>query len=245
MGRKKGQKKTFNIELAHLMADEYMRMADRAIKKMPKEGKTAKRRIIDNQKGLESSACIYIAISALAFAIEIHFKSILFTIKKGAQEGHDLEQLWKSLPKPIQTWISEVFDNNFDSETKKWAFILSFSPPSPNLFTTNPPKKVKATPSEIQIPNSTAFGMIKGHCIAFQQGRYAYERPPAPKLKHILYNLDGLQLLAWLTRALAIQTHKEFALARKTGKIKDLGDTMSVEINFPKSVEKFPKNESA
>lgn len=240
MGRKKkpnksSEKKTFNIELAHLMADEYMRMADRLIKKVPTLEK------IDKQENPESSASIYIAISSLAFAIEVHFKSLLYTLKKGTRDGHNLAMLWNSLPKDIQTWLSEVFDQNFDSESKKWAYIVSWSPPHTPM---KPGEKRAYNMIKIKTPENSAFGMIKGHRNAFQQGRYAYESPPAPKLKAIMYNLDGLQLLAWLTRGLAIHLHKEFELARKTGKIKEKGDHLSLEFNLPKSIQKFPHNET-
>jgi len=218
---------TFNIELAHLMADEYMRMADRLIKAVPEQQKNG------------NNASIYIAISSLAFAIEVHFKSILFTCMKGPEDGHNLEELWNSLPKPIQNWLSEVFDENFDTENKKWGVIFSFSPPSAELIA-DPNFKGLYKVTKVQTPTNTALGMIQGHRIAFQQGRYAYERPPAPNLKRILYNLDGLQLLAWLTRAMAIQLYEDFKLARKTGKIKVSGYQRSVVLDFPENIEKFP-----
>lgn len=213
------------------MADEYMRLADRLIKKVPTNEKT------DKQDHHQRSASIYVAISSLAFAIEVHLKSILYTNKKGTAEGHDLERLWNALPEPIQTWLSEVFDQNFDSENQKWNYNIIFSP-----LTSKPRPIFIYKPIKLQFPENTALGMIQGHRTSFQQGRYAYELPLVPKLKYIYYNLEGLQLLAWLTRALAIQVHNEFELAKKTNKIKDLGDHLSVTINFPRHVEKFPSN---
>jgi len=211
------EKDTFNLKLAHLMADEYMRLADRSIK-------TA-----SQQEKVERMASICLAISLLAFAMEIYMKSILYSVDNRTEGGHDLARLWKRLPSPLKHWLSDSFDKNFDSENETWrSFLL-----------TSPQLRGKAT-KKVKLPEFTAYGMIKGHRNAFREGRYAYERPPGQKLKNILYNLNGLKILSWLIRELALLTSETVEDVRKKNEMEKIDKKIEIEIKIPKSIRPFP-----
>lgn len=212
------EKDTFNLKLAHFMADDYLRMADRSIKAIPQRQKD------------EKTASICLAISSLAFAMEIYLKSILFSIDERTEGGHDLAKLWKRLPAPIKDWLSQNFVDNFDSENEKWTYIVFFSPHLRGLD----------IPTKIKMPDFTAYGIIKGHRDAFRMGRYAFERPPGRKLKTIIYNLNGLKILSWLIRELAHHSAKAVEEAKKSGEGEDLGAKISVTVKFPENIGPFP-----
>lgn len=60
--------------------------------------------------------------------------------------------------------------------------------------------------------------MIEGHRLAFKVARYGYELSSALKLKHILYNIEGLQILSLFTRALAYNTFEKLQEAKEAKK---------------------------
>lgn len=130
-------------------------------------------------------------------------------------------------------YLTENFDNNYKSNGKDWAFMVLFSPSL----------RGAAEQRNIKVPESSAFGIIKGHSLAFQVGRYGYELPPPPKLKPILYNIEGLQILSWITRALAYNTYEKLQEAKKANKGKE--GLHSAKIPFPSgSIEKFPSDDT-
>lgn len=207
------------------MADSYMKMADREVNELfyflsgsEFEGKTT------------GSKCLI--ISSFAFSLEIYFKSILFCVDEQTRIGHDLEILWDELPSGIQEWLTTNFDNNYKSSGKDWSVMILVSP---NL-------RGKSKSAKIKTPGSTALDIIKGHRNAFSVGRYGYEQPAPPKIKPILYNIEGLQILAWLTRGLAYHVMKKLVSAKEAKKGE--GGHLTASINLPSGqIERFPPKE--
>jgi hypothetical protein len=203
-----------------------MRMADREVNELfySLSGSEFKQRTT-------GSKCI--VISSFAFSLEIYFKTILFCADEQARGGHNLENLWNELPDGIQTWLTTNFDNNYKSTGKDWSVMLLFSP---NLRGTS--KKATFT-----TPDTTAFGMIKGHRNAFSVGRYGYEEPESQKIKPILYNINGLQILSWLTRSLAYHVSKELEAAKEAQKGEIGHHTASITLPTGQ-IKRFPPKES-
>lgn len=182
---RKAKPDALRLPTALYLADSYMRMADRAIKDLD-----------DTRRSPEvsdESGPTYLAISSFAFAVEIHLKLAIFIATHKVAGGHDLEELWNVLPKDVETWISENFERNYASTGEDWSVLVDASPATPG---TGPQ-------SRVDIPGASARDLIVGHRRAFEVGRYGYELPGQQKLKLVAHNIHGLQLLCWLTRALA------------------------------------------
>jgi hypothetical protein len=208
----------FNLPSGLYLADNYMRMADRATKDIER-----------NDSGDSGPICL--AISSFAFALEIYFKSIVFAGEEKALKGHDLMCLWDSLPDAVRGWLSENFDRNYRSTGKDWSALFLFS------------IGLRGTSdvSTLAIPGASARDMVYGHRLAFTVGRYGYELPPASQLKPILYNISGLQLLAWLSRVLAYHFFEE--LRALSARDDQGGQPQRATIRLPGgSIPRFPND---
>jgi len=209
---------SYNQKLANLMADEYLKLADRSMK------------LISDQKDLEQTSSICIALTYFAFAIETYLKSILFSISGKSERGHDLTKLWDKLDVLPKTWISENFDHFFDSDNETWNTLMI-----PGLI--EPGKEISL---QYKTQKNTAKGMITEHKLAFITARYGYERPGINQIKKITYNLNGLRILSWLLREIAISTEQDFDKAIKKLKAKKKQDKLIVKGTLPKKIRPFP-----
>jgi hypothetical protein len=219
-------KEKFDLDSALYIADNYMRLADRAIKDYE---------IVKLKEENGTRGPVLVAISSLAFALEIYLKSILFCLDERTSKGHDLEKLWHQLDKNIKHWLTLNFENNYKPTGANWHIMLIFSP-----YLRGESKNVK-----INIPGKTAFDMIKGHRNAFSIGRYGYELPPPPKLKPVLHDVNGLQILSCLTRGLAYHLEKELTNAKKALIGKKRGGRIEHPYEFPTDyIDKFPSDSS-
>lgn len=183
--QEQSQTSRFDLTRGLYLADNYMRMADRAVRDVSALDKS--------EAAGDTSGPICLAISSFAFALEIYFKSIVFAGEERALRGHDLERLWNQLPDAARGWLSDNFDRNYESTGEDWSVLLLF-----DAFRLDPSARARD-----QTPGASARDVVYGHRQAFTVGRYGYELPPPSKLKPILFNIPGLQVLSWLTRALA------------------------------------------
>jgi hypothetical protein len=209
---------SLNLASALYVADNYMRMADRAVKDLSSVGSAG--------SGQDKLGPVCLAISSFAFALEIYFKTIIFVVEGRAVQGHDLEHLWKKLPHATSKWIEINFDRNHASTGKDWNVLLMRSP----YATTN-------SEARVVVPGASARDIVYGHRSAFTFGRYGYEEPPT--LKGVPHNIPGLQLLCWLVRALACHLVSELRVASATKK--EGGGEHGVSLSLPSGpVTRFP-----
>ena len=213
--KKPNETHSLNLPVGLYLADNYMQMADRAIKNLA-AGEAPE------------GGPVFLAISSFAFAVEVYFKSIVFVAEKKTLQGHHLERLWDKLPEVARTWLSVNFDANYKSTGKDWGVILVFGPFSAGV----------SEQASIRTPNACARDMVYGHRRAFEVGRYGHELPAPRKVKPILHNIRGLQLFSWLTRALAYQYSEQREILSKvpdqpTGR-------RNVTFPLPTSVSPYP-----
>lgn len=215
MSGSKNQACNFNLQGALYTADSYMRLAHQATNDLSKQDDSSKR-----------CGPILLAISSLAFALEVYFKAIIYSTKQKIAVGHDLDELWNELPEVVREWLTKNFEDNYKSKGENWGTILMRAPSSSDS------NIIKA-----ESPGFTAPDIIKGHRLAFTIARYGYEL--TPELRAVSYNIDGLRLLSWLTRRMAIDvTEARISLEKSS---KDKSGTRSISIPQPSGViERFP-----
>lgn len=215
MGKSKTER--FNLEMAHYMVDEYLKMASYSHEN------------VSQKKGVENSGSIALAISNYAFAIEILLKALIFTQKEAIFEGHDLAFLWNQQNQETKEWISKQFDLNFDKENETWSVLAIFAPQ----------KAGWKQNLNFKTRENSAVGMIKSHKLAFEHGRYAYEQPSGGKIKGIQFNLNGLRLLATIIRGVSLHLYIEKKI--KGGSMSlNHGEKTTFKIKFPTSLSPLP-----
>lgn len=220
---KQSQTPRFNLTCGLYLADSYMRIADRANSDVSA--------LDSNAAPVDRSGPVCLAISSFAFALEIYFKSIVFALEERALKGHDLERLWDRLPDVVRGWLGDNFESNYKSTGKDWSVLLLFG-----SFRAGPSAQTR-----VKTPGASARDVIYGHRHAFAVGRYGYELPPPSKLKPILHNIGGLQLLSWLTRALAYHVAEKRRSLSETNK--GSGERHTISFRLPGgSIPRFPED---
>jgi hypothetical protein len=189
MARKKKIKEIeFHLDVALYTADGYMRMADRAVEELG---------MLDvfKRSGLEGDkrGPVCLAISSMAFALEIYFKSIAYIQDQKTLGGHDLVEIWKDISKQAREVIRNKFDANYSSSGTDWSILVAWNH-----------HNGISNPARIRTLGATADDIIDGHRYAFAVERYGYEVPKPPAVKAMVYNVEGLQLICLITRELAI-----------------------------------------